>query len=209
MHIGISSKAKQLAITIVAVSLVCVGVGDLVLPHERAAWQRNQGRIHNNATLYKAEQVTTQTPTMHLGTPKHISLPRLGVNLDVETGIYDTPAQTWAIDHTHAFLMQAPKGEIATPIIYGHDIPKVFANLAGAASDELLYVTNTEGQTLLFRYSGDQTLNPADSSILTTYFPDTVFLMTCSGSQYQYRRALQFTYVGMENSTPATSEASV
>ncbi len=192
-------KVGQLATTVVAISLLCFGVANLTWPHVHAALQRHEGAVHNVATLKKVSQGASQPLTMRLGTPTHLSLPRLGISIAVDKGVYSADAQTWTIDSHHAFWMQAPSGQTATPIIYGHDISPVFGHLAGVAQDEILQVVNIQGQTLLFRYVGDQTLAPTDAGIMGVHYANAVILITCSGAQYQYRRALKFAYVGIQD----------
>lgn len=185
----------QAAITIVAVMLVAGGAFSLSWPHLLNAWRRHEGVHQNAADLNKAEAHTTHSPEMQLGTPLTVTLPRLQINMPVAKGTYHPSTQTWTIDSKHAFYLVPPDGATATPIIYGHDNPKVFMALGGVAPNEVLYITNTFGKALLFRYVSDITLDPTDIGILTAYYPKSVLLLTCSGIHFEHRRVMRFEYV--------------
>lgn len=196
-----SRQKIRILTTILAILLVVGGGVFLLWPRTYSAWQRHEGSKNNAAQLQQAtRQLQPDTPpSMQLGTPVSLSLPRLSVTLGVKTGVYVADSQSWTIDRTHAFFMQG-SGEVSapkTPIIYGHDIPAVFMSLSGVAPQEMLRITNDAGVTLLFAYRGDTTVDPYDASVRETVQPNTVFLMTCSGAHFEHRRILAFSYMGV------------
>lgn len=196
-----SRQNVRTLITVAATLLVVIGGTSLLWPHMHSAWQRHEGAKTNATALQQAsKQLQPNTPpSMQLGTPVSLSLPRLNMTLGVKTGVYVADSQSWTIDRTHAFFMQG-SGQVAapkTPIIYGHDIPAVFMGLNGVAPQETLRITNDAGATLLFAYRGDSTVDPYDASVRETVQPNTVFLMTCSGAHFEHRRVLAFYYVGV------------
>jgi len=181
------------SITVAAVLLLISGGLILGLPSWQAAQKRAEGERTNNRSLASTQTVALKDFT--LTNPRHLTLPRLGINLDIKQGAYNLSNHTWLLDRTHAFVMPDTK----TPIIYGHDIPAVFMHLQGVAANELLYIQQADGTTYVLRYVGDVVVKPTDTSVLSTYAPRSVLLMTCTGSHFENRRVLRFELVGVRD----------
>ena len=120
------------------------------------------------------------------------------MKLDIQPGYYDSSSQAWTLDRTHVYMMRTETGELATatPVIYGHDIPAVFMGLSGMAPDEIIIITQDDGRQLYFQYLGDKIVAPTDTEWLHQTTPDTVYLMTCTGSRFENRRIMQLHFVG-------------
>jgi len=200
-----SPPSKWSIVTLLAISLVLLGGLYIAWGPFLSAWQRLDGARHNATNFRQAKASITQVADLQLGTPRTITLPRLNIALPVTKGTYNSATRTWTIDREHAFYIP-PRSATSTPVIYGHAIPTVFMRLSGVAPDEILYIANSKGQLLLFHYVDDTTLSPNDDSILHTYYPNTIVLLTCSGTYFQYRHALRFVYAGMQQSLLASSE---
>lgn len=197
--------SKQLAISAVALVLIIAGIAYVALPKMQHSWNRNQGRAHNAALLQDAKKSAHTEQRMEFGTPALIRVPRLGIELSVLPGYYNQAGKTWTLDREHAYIMQPIDGYApASPVIYGHDIPAVFEKLHGVAKDEVLHIATTDGRLLLFRFTSDKVVAPHDSSVLTDYTANTVYLMTCTGPTFDQRRIFQFTYVGEQIHTAMT-----
>lgn len=184
---------RRYGLTVVAVACIAVGAWYVVAPRLAATWQRNEGARHNARIL--ASQQIAVTDSYRFGTPTALSLPRLDLSVEVSSGVYNPFNQSWTLDRTHAFVMSGDYAP-ATPIIYGHNIAAVFAKLDGAALDEVLRLTFSDGRVLLYRYVGDIVVVPTDYSVLGTSKSHSVFLMTCTGPTFDNRRLLEFQFVG-------------
>lgn len=201
-------QSKQWWITSGAILLVLGSLWYILAPKLQTEAIRRQGEQQNTRQLAAAtQQVTPDTQTaMTFGEPTALTLPRLAISLPIAPGYYRSNSKTWTLDSQHAFSMQSPSNAIiGTPIIYGHNIPAVFRKLDGIAKDETLRITTKDGRELLFRYVGDRVVLPNDDSVLRTSLHNTILLMTCTGSQFQHRRVLQFEYIGVKQVSFATT----
>ena len=186
--------ARQKVVTMSAALLIIGGVALLSWQPIAAYFVRQQGQRQNTAALQQAKTVAQKD--LEMAEPVYIAVPRPAIGLDVLHGTYNAD-HSWTLDRQHAFTMG---DNAATPIIYGHNIPAVFRSLDGVAHDEPLVITDVRGQQYLFAYVGDITVAPTDTSILDRHLPNTVLLMTCTGSRFEQRRILQFRYIGTQPS---------
>ncbi|MGF7229537.1 MAG: sortase domain-containing protein [Candidatus Saccharibacteria bacterium] len=161
------------------------------------AWQHRQQGNHQNAQLLQkaSRQTVAINNNFTLTEPVQLSLPRLNITLQIDQGVYYPKTQTWLLDRTHAFIMPGT----TMPIIYGHDIPSVFEHLNGVAANEILTVTQKDGTTYVLKYVGDVAVAPQDTRVLNAKIPNSILLMTCTGTHFEKRRVLQFTLVGQQN----------
>lgn len=176
-------------------AVAVIGLLHLILPEIDMMIQRQMGVYTNAERLGDVAAAPVSHDKSFTGAgwkPVHLELPRLNVDLQVMPGYYDQQTREWRLDDTHAF--HAPNTE--TPLIYGHTIPEVFASLEGVAPDEMLTITERNGAQALFIYKEDQVVTPDDVSILRESAPDSVFLLTCTGSNFEERRVLRFEHVG-------------
>jgi hypothetical protein len=187
---------KRLMLNIVAIGLVLGGWIYLSLPKLVFAIQPDEAA--KQATAEFTAPVDSKPAPMELGKPTTILLPRLKMKLDILPGEYRANDGSWRIDTSHAFYM-APDtispGLPATPMIYGHELPAIFAKLQGVEKDELLVIKNAAGRQLYFRYSGDKIVSPTDDSVLRNHIANSILLLTCNGVASENRRVLQFDFV--------------
>lgn len=200
----------RLVVTGSAALLVIGGAYYLCAPKLQAAWVRQQGKLHNAQAVQDLQQQTVAVKEFSLQDPVALDLPRLHLALAIKPGTYNASSQTWQLDRQNAFFMQPVTDHDsqvipATPVIYGHDIPAVFMPLNGVAKDEILTITQSNGTTYTLRYVGDVVVKPHETTALTTHYPNTVLLMTCTGTYFQERRILRFEVLGTKQT--AYSEA--
>lgn len=194
----------RLVVSGLATLLIIGGGGYLGIPKLQAALKRHEGARQNTTALETATKQTIAQKSFTLQEPIALQLPRLDINLAIKPGTYNAQAQTWSLDRTNAFVMQPVTNQSgavvpATPVIYGHDIPAVFMHLDGIAADEILNITQSNGTTYTFRYSGDVVVKPHDITPLQTKYQNSVLLMTCTGSHFQERRIMRFELVGKQD----------
>lgn len=186
-------------VTIVSLLFIIAGAAAIFLPQLRFFMERTQGQ-RINQVYWQTHKPAPVTPTMELGVPVAISLPRLGINLSILPGRYAPTTQKWLLDRSHAFYIlpgTAPLNTSAVPLIYGHDIPAVFEDLDGIAPNEVMTITNNKGATLTFRYTGEDIVNPNEGAQLNAFPNDhkTINLLTCYGEWFTQRRIMHFEYV--------------
>lgn len=182
------------SITVIGLSFVIAGSAYLIVPAIRTKKLQAEGRVSNQERLEKAQKHVQKPLPLRLGTPVSLSLPRLSIDKEVLPGFYNQALRTWTLDETHAFFMK----QASMPIIYGHDTAPVFKALDGVAKNEILKIKNSDGDLFFFKYIGDENILPTSSDVISTFKPNTVLLITCSGIHYQTRRVLTFEYLGQD-----------
>lgn len=188
-------------VVVIALLLIVSGGWYVSAPVLHAMWQRHQGTKHNAAALQNATKNTVAIQSFTLQHPVQLQLPRLGITLPVKSGVYNKTTKTWPLDRTSAWVMQPWQGQSGlqlplTPVIYGHDIPSVFMHLGGVAPNELLTITQQDGTSYTLRYVNDVVVSPYDNSVFAVRYPNSVLLMTCTGTHFESRRVLRFELVG-------------
>lgn len=188
----LNKKGSNKLVSAFATFLLLSGAGYILLPSLQDFTAQRAGVQINERIIDDADTLPDSRKVFALGTPTSLSLPRLGINLGIKNGYYNSNRQEWTIDKVNTFSMVGSK----TPLIYGHNNNNIFGKLTDTAKDELLIVSNEEGKELLFKYESDSILKPNESGIIGEYSDNTVYLMTCSGTFNEFRRLLTFVYVG-------------
>ena len=161
----------------------------LLLPEYQNSLVRAEGQRTNTAALATAQKnlLAAEVP---LSVPVALSLPRLGISLQIKEGAY--AAGRWTLDNVHAFYARAN-----TPLIYGHAIREVFLGLHNATKNELLYITNDKSQKLAFRLTTTRVVTPSTIALLNEKKARTLFLLTCTGPYFESRQVFEFSYIGL------------
>lgn len=135
------------------------------------------------------------------GVPKHISLPRLGISLDIKPGYYNKASQTWTLSNTNAHFatVTAPaNNQSGNTFIYGHNKETVFKNLSNIKPGDTAIITTTNNLTFTYVFSGQRTTNPNDVSLFAYTGKPILTLQTCSGVFYQNRQLFTFNFTGVQ-----------
>jgi len=120
--------------------------------------------------------------------PVFLTITDLGIHLDIKHGAYDASASKWEIDDTAAYLTT----QAATPMIYAHNRPALFAPLRSIEAGTTMTLTWQDGTTASYRYVKTRFVRPDDAQILSEKNDKTVILLTCHGFFDEYRRLVYF-----------------
>ncbi len=150
----------------------------------------------NNLRIVQAAQNTVIQPEIS-ALPVNIALPRLGINLKVNDGHYDSRTRQWTLSMDKVYYAadatSALSNKKSNTLIYGHvtaDLLKPTKNLV--KGDQLL-IKGDNGKLFEYYYANDDYANPTDTNILNLPAgKPEVRLMTCDGTFFQYRRIMTF-----------------
>jgi len=206
---SIVSYISRHRITILAAMLLLSGIIYIWTPRLVFYAQRVEGTSVNQQ-YWKSHPSAPAGQTMRLGVPTNITFARLGIDLAIQPGAYDSASQMWRLDRQHAFYIApgtSPLRSSAVPLIYGHDIAGVFINLNGIAPGEVMTISNDKGQLLTFRYIQSYVVDPNEGNVLNTIPNDrnSVDVLTCTGPWFTQRHIMRFEF---ESGTAATERAS-
>ncbi len=148
--------------------------------------------VRINQTIESPAAKPTQTAL-----PASISLPRLGINLDVQDGHYNPTTRLWTLSNDSVFYAS----DVTTPLsskksntlIYGHNRADVLKKTEKLVEGDQLLIKGRNGKLFEYYYVHDNYANPTDTNILglAAEKPE-IRLMTCEGTFYQYRRIMTF-----------------
>lgn len=163
-----------------------------------------QTRNHVVASqLQEANNTDQSLPpvTQFSGKPVELTIPNLGLKLQVTDGVYNSQTAQWTLsnDKAHyALLTPQPNDNSGNTLIYGHYRPEVFARLHNIRVGEEVVVTTNNGYRFVYVYRSTKAVNPADTSVFSYGGAPKLTLQTCSGAWMQNRQLYEFTYIRYE-----------
>lgn len=190
-------ERTPLAIRIVALYLgtIVISLGSVYL------YQSNQPVVYATenpvASVRQAIEVSEEAPVVIESAPTRLTVERLGIDLEVKPGYYDSFSKEWTIDNTSAFFAtksQKPGTSPGTTFIYGHNRKSAFGDLAKISTGDKVTLKLEDGHIATYEYARDVRVSPETTSIITekSEYPQLV-LMTCDGLFSDARRIMYFT----------------
>lgn len=137
------------------------------------------------------------------GMPTHISVPSLGIDLNVQTGYYDDASDTWSLDLINAYYAaySLPINDSnGTTLIYSHAQAGLFDRLPQIQADTEAIVTTDTGYTFRYSFTSMREVDPSDTSVFVFDGPPTLVLQTCVGDWSQYRALFSFKLLSVTKS---------
>lgn len=134
------------------------------------------------------------------GSPELLSIPSLGLNLNVIPGTEDKNGN-WTLTWDkvqYATVSTEPNNSGGDTLIYGHESKGVFLTLFLLKKGDTASVQTDNGYIFHYKYEGTYAVNPHDVSIFDYQGPPILTLQTCSGVFFQNRQMYQFSYVGFD-----------
>lgn len=130
------------------------------------------------------------------GKPVSIVVPRLGINLAIVDGTYNTGTDSWTLTDDKAqfaTMTDQPNDLRGNTFIYGHNTDQVFAKLSSLGAGDVAQVVTQNGHTFNYIYSDQQSVQPNNTAILNDKpTSPRLTLMTCEGIFSQTRRIMYF-----------------
>lgn len=130
------------------------------------------------------------------GEPQTFTMQRLGINLPIKYGYYDTNTDDWTTSDDAIYFgygTALPNNQRGNTFIYGHNRDSVIGKLAYLVVGDEVTITTKNGHTFTYSYTGDLSVKPNYTSILRED-PDTprLTIMTCEGVWSLTRRLMFF-----------------
>jgi LPXTG-site transpeptidase (sortase) family protein len=148
--------------------------------------------------ITKAEKQLAK-PIALTGEPAKISIPRLGIDLPIEDGVFDYSNNEWVVvDNAVNFARTTslPSTGPSNTFMYGHNNNEVLGKTSGLVVGDELLIQTDNGRTFKYVFASDIVTDPSDTTILSAEYDKSILtLMTCSGFWSQERRLMQFNFV--------------
>ncbi len=129
------------------------------------------------------------------GTPEHIAIPSLGIDVNVRSGKYDPVTGAWELDDAsvfHASTTVPVNDTNGTTLIYGHAKWGLFGSLPDISPGAEAIVRTSNGKQFVYELEYSEQVDPSDVTVMTIEGPPMLALQTCSGLFDQHRTIAYF-----------------
>lgn len=184
---------------LIAVSIVLVGTGAIIAAPLGMSWLEQQQALAASPNSID-QPVTSQlalpdTPEIIKGSPRHIIVPSLGIDVAIADGFYDAHTGEWTLSEDSAFYgtPTAPiNSDSGNTLVYGHNSEKIFGKLLQLQPGAEVIVTTDNGYKFTYIYQSTQAVKPTDTTPLAHTSKPRLTLQTCSGPWNQTRQMFYF-----------------
>jgi LPXTG-site transpeptidase (sortase) family protein len=136
------------------------------------------------------------------GKPVRIVIPRLGIDLPVDDGVYNPADKSWTLSKNHAhfaLLSSLANDKGGSTFIYGHNNKLVFGSLHLVQPGDIAQIYTENGHMFTYKFQRTQEIKPEQVTVLDYQGPPVLTVQTCSGTWYENRQIFSFTYEKIEN----------
>lgn len=149
-----------------------------------------------------AKPAEPRIPSSVSGSPTHISVKSVAVDLPVINGSYDPKTETWTLTKTNAqfaTISAQPNNKTGTTYIYGHDTKAVFNPLHNLKFGEEAAITTDNGYRFVYTFKSSIITSPyAVNELTSSSEAPRLSLQTCYGPTSAERRIFHFDFVRVE-----------
>lgn len=146
-----------------------------------------------------AKKVSTK-PAI-IGYPERIIIKRLGINLPIVEGVYNSQNDTWTLNDyaVHfATITTQPNDQQGHTFLYGHNTIEVLEPVKNIIPGDELQIVTKNKHVFTYQYQNDSSVTPDNTAVLNyTSKKPKLTLMTCEGLFSQTRRLLYFDFKGV------------
>jgi LPXTG-site transpeptidase (sortase) family protein len=129
------------------------------------------------------------------GTPIHIAIPSVGIDLKVIPGYYYPSTQSWTLslnDAQFAVITAKPNNKQGDTFIYAHYRLHVFYTLPRIQPGAEVTITTDNGHTFTYTYDSNTITTPDDTTLFNYHGKPILVLQTCTGVHFQNRQLFVF-----------------
>jgi LPXTG-site transpeptidase (sortase) family protein len=129
------------------------------------------------------------------GTPRHIIIPSVGIDLNVIPGYYYPSTNSWTLSPTnaqYAVMTAKANNKEGDTFIYGHALMNVFGKLPKIQPGDVVTITTDTGHTFSYTFQSSTITTPTDTTLFKYRGKPILILQTCSGAWYQNRQLFVF-----------------
>ena len=182
---------------LIGLSILLFSSGVAIVAPIGLSWleQRQALDAAPNATIKVAKVSLNDAQTLIKGTPRHISVPSLGIDVTVNDGVYNARTAEWTLSDTSAFYATPTdpvNSQGGNTLIYGHNSKEIFGKLLDIQPSAEVTVTTDNGYVFTYVYTSTEAVKPNDVRPLAYEGKPRLTLQTCSGIWNQTRQMLYF-----------------
>ena len=129
------------------------------------------------------------------GTPVHIAIPNVSIDLNVIPGYYYPKTQSWTLslnDAQFATMTAKPNNKSGDTFIYAHYRLHVFYTLPHVKVGDEAIITTANGHTFTYSFLSSTITSPDNTSLFNYHGKPILILQTCTGVHFQNRQLFVF-----------------
>ncbi|MBA3757416.1 sortase [Candidatus Saccharibacteria bacterium] len=142
--------------------------------------------------------VPVQTPIPLIsGTPVHISIPDVSIDLNVVPGFYNPDKKSWTLSLKNAHfatITSKSNNKEGNTFIYAHNRKGVFNSLPKILPGAQAVVKTDSGHSFVYTFESSTITSPEDTSLFQYKGKPILVLQTCTGAWYQDRQLFVFNF---------------
>ncbi len=140
-------------------------------------------------------------PEVISGHPMHLSIPSVGVDLEIIDGTYNAQTGAWTLTTDKAQFATPtvePNNFTGNTLVYGHYRKNVFSSLHTIQPGAQAVITTDNGYTFTYTYTSNETVDPADTSVFLYKGAPRLTVQTCTGAFFQNRQMFYFEFTSYQ-----------
>jgi LPXTG-site transpeptidase (sortase) family protein len=191
-----SSLITKAGLALVLIGLVVGAINILGIWHS----QRSAARLQPLAKVLNNHKPAENDQPIVSGTPTHISVPSVGIDINVIPGYYYSKTKSWTLSNNNAqYGVITPKAnnKSGDTFIYGHALMNVFGRLPAVKPGDKAIITTDNGHTFTYQFQVSSITSPGDTSLFSYKGRPVLILQTCTGVWYQNRQLFVFDFSGV------------
>ncbi len=129
------------------------------------------------------------------GTPVHITIPSVSIDLKVIPGYYYPKTQSWTLslnDAQYAVMTAKPNNKAGDTFIYAHYRLNVFYTLPHVKNGDQAIITTDNGHTFTYTFDSSTITTPDNTGLFNYKGKPILILQTCTGVHFQNRQLFVF-----------------
>jgi LPXTG-site transpeptidase (sortase) family protein len=178
-------------LSFVTVGLLIAGISLLGVWHG----QRSSVKPQPLSKVLSQKKAAQNDEPIISGTPVHITVPSVSIDLNVIPGYYYPSTQTWTLSSTnaqYAVMTAKANNKQGDTFIYGHALMNVFGRLPKVKVGDQVFITTDSGHTFTYTFQSSSITTPGDTSLFDYKGKPVLILQTCTGTQFQNRQLFVF-----------------
>lgn len=198
-NINVTKRKKtNRLVTKLAVLLIAIGIVAGLI-EVGLVWYRQSSSVKAeplSQVLNTGQKVENKEPEIS-GTPVHISIPSLQIDLQVIPGYYYPKTNSWTLSNDKAqygTMTAKSNNKSDATFIYAHAKDNVFGKLPKVVSGGEAIVTTDNGHRFIYKFRQSTITRPDDTTIFSYSGKPVLILQTCTGVWYQDRQLFVFDF---------------
>jgi len=165
-----------------------------------ATWLAQRSYANSGPALVSSSIPRDTNPLME-GTPTHITIPSVNIDLEIIPGYYTPSNKSWTLTRDKAqwgTMTAKANNKEGSTFIYAHNRVGVFHTLPKIQLGAEVIINTDNNHLFTYKFVNSTVTSPSDTSLFSYEGKPVLVLQTCTGLWYQDRQLFMFDLVRAE-----------